>query len=69
MEAGRLKAIDPESVEGSKMVYIDEYFQKYVNPMVALRELYELLEAYSPTWYTRETRVLARAALQEWPQR
>ena len=68
MEAGRLKAIDPESVEGSKMVYIDEYFQKYVHPMVALRELYELLETYSPMWYTRETRVLAQAALREWPQ-
>lgn len=69
MEAERLESIDTESVDGGKMVYIDEYFRKYVNPMVALRELYELLEAYSPMWYTRETRVLARAALREWPLR
>ena len=69
MEADRLESIDPESVDRNNMVYIDEYFQKYVNPAVALRELYELLEAYSPAWYTRETRVLARAALREWPPR
>ncbi len=62
MEAERLRPID-----GNKMVYIDEYFQKtYVHPMVALRELYELLEAYGPMWYTRETRALVQAALREY---
>ena len=69
MEAERLVSIDPESIDQSKMVYIDEYFQKYVDPVLALRELYELLEAHNPKWYSRETRVLARAALQEWPVR
>jgi hypothetical protein len=62
MEAERLKPIDR-----NKTVYIDEYFQKkYVHPMVALRELYELLEAYGPMWYTRETRALVQAALREY---
>jgi hypothetical protein len=62
MEAERLKPIDR-----NKTVYIDEYFQKkYVHPMVALRELYELLEAYDPIWYTRETRALVQAALREY---
>jgi len=64
MEAERMEADSRENT-----VYIDEYFRKYVNPMVALRELYELLETYSPMWYSRETRVLARAALREWPPR
>ena len=69
MEFDRLESVDRESIDQGKTVYIDEYFQKYVNPMVALKELYELLETYSPMWYTRETRVLARAALREWPLR
>ncbi|KAA6464836.1 hypothetical protein DYQ86_02445 [Acidobacteria bacterium AB60] len=62
MKTERLETIDRE-----KMVYIDEYFQKrYVHPMVALRELYELLEAYGPLWYTRETRALVQDALREY---
>ena len=64
MEAERVE----EETNRGNTVYIDEYFRKYVSPKVALRELYELLETYSPMWYTRETRVLARAALREWPQ-
>jgi hypothetical protein len=61
MEAERLKPIDR-----NKTVYIDEYFQrKYVHPMVALRELNELLEAYGPLWYTREARALVQDALRE----
>lgn len=36
-----------------------------VSPTVALRKLYELLEAYSPMWYTEEAHDLARAALRE----
>jgi len=61
MEAERL-----EEVDRNKTVYIDEYFQrKYVHPMVALRELYELLEAYGPMWYTREARALVQDTLRE----
>jgi hypothetical protein len=36
-----------------------------VNPLVALRELYELLEDYGPMWYTERAHNLARAALGE----
>ena len=40
-------------------------FPRTVNPMVALRALYELLESYSPMWYTQREHDLARAALGE----
>ncbi len=61
--------MDAEEVEVAKRgitVFIDDYFKKFVSPMVALRELYELLEVHRPEWYTRETRNLAKSALRQW---
>lgn len=33
------------------------------NPKVVLKELFELLEEYGPTWYTEELHIRARIAL------
>ncbi len=55
-----------EAANRENTVFIDDYFQKYVSPMVALREIYELLELHKPEWYTRETRNLAKGALRRW---
>jgi hypothetical protein len=49
---------------GEEIVGIDESPRR-VSPTVALRELYELLEAYSPMWYTQKAHDLARSALRE----
>lgn len=61
--------MDAEKAEASNeknTIFIDDYFHKYVSPMLALRELYELLEINHPDWYTREIRNLVRAALKQW---
>ena len=39
--------------------------QRTVNPVVALRALYQLLEDYGPMWYTQEAHDLAASALRE----
>ena len=59
-----VKPIDARHSEQQQMISIEEY-ERGVSPMVALRELYELLEAYSPMWYTQEAHDLARAALRQ----
>jgi len=59
MKANRL-----EARMNNDVVSLGGYTQS-VSPVVALRELYELLEAYSPMWYTQRAHDLARAALQE----
>ncbi len=46
-------------------VRTEEHLQQAVSPMVALRELYELLEDYSPMWYSEEMHNLASAALMQ----
>jgi len=56
MEANRL-----ETRNGKNVVSLDGCARR-VSPVAALRELYELLEAYSPMWYTEEAHNLARAA-------
>lgn len=37
------------------------------NPMTVLRELFELLEDYSPAWYSEETYQRASAVLMQHP--
>lgn len=39
-----------------------------LSPMMVLRELFELLEDYSPTWYKEETHQRAFAALMQHPR-
>jgi hypothetical protein len=39
--------------------------QKLRRMSEALRELYDLLEQYAPSWYTRDLHERARSALQE----
>ena len=48
-----------------EMIPSMENYMRTASPVVALRKLYELLEAYSPMWYTQEAHELARAALGE----
>lgn len=61
--------MDAEPVDAAdrgNTVFIDDYFKRYVSPMVALREIYELLEFHRPEWYTREVRNLAKSGLRQW---
>jgi hypothetical protein len=53
-----LEAQHLETVSG-----VDQGFQEPVNPVVALRALYELLEDYSPMWYSEKAHDMATAAL------
>jgi len=47
-------------------IRVDQHLQQQpVSPVVALRELYELLEAYSPMWYSEEAHNMASAALRQ----
>jgi hypothetical protein len=55
-----------EAANRGNTVFIDDYFQRYVSPMVALREIHELLEFHRPEWYTREVRNLMKSALRQW---
>jgi len=48
-----------------EMIPSMENYARTVSPVAALRKLYELLEAYSPMWYTQEAHELAQAALGE----
>lgn len=50
-------AVTPVRMEGYRM--------ERVTPIAALRELFELLEDYSPMWYTEETRERAMSALRQ----
>lgn len=63
MKAELLHPATPETVR--EPVYIDGYDQKPVSAAAALRELYELLEEYSPMWYSEEAHLRARAALRQ----
>jgi hypothetical protein len=46
-------------------VRMEGYQLERVTPMVALKDLFELLEDYSPMWYTEETRERAMSALKQ----
>lgn len=50
------------SVDAARSV---DYSKLQVSPVVALRELYELLETYCPMWYTEEYHNMAKAALRQ----
>ena len=63
MKAELLHSSTPKPVR--EPVSIDVYNQKPVSAATALQELYELLEAYSPMWYSEETHLRARAALRQ----
>jgi hypothetical protein len=56
-----------ETVAQAESVRNEEYPQKQVavSPMMALRELYELLEDYAPMWYSEEAHSRAMAALKQ----
>jgi hypothetical protein len=58
-----LEAQHLETVSGEDTVGIGQGFQEPVNPVVALRALYELLEDYSPMWYSEKAHDMATAAL------
>jgi hypothetical protein len=54
-----------ETVSVGDAVRSVDYSKQPISPVVALRELYELLEAYSPMWYSGEYHNMARAALRQ----
>jgi hypothetical protein len=54
-----------ETVSLGDAVRSVDYSKRQVSPVVALRELYELLETYSPMWYSEEYHNMARAALRQ----
>jgi hypothetical protein len=55
-----------EEVHGATTpVRMEGYRMERVTPLVALKELFELLEDYSPMWYTEETRERAMSALKQ----
>jgi hypothetical protein len=60
MSANCMETVRPEAEVRS----ID-YSKLQVSPVMALRELYELLEMYSPMWYSEEYHKMARAALRQ----
>jgi hypothetical protein len=54
-----------ETVSVGDVVRNVDYSKQQVSPVVALRELYELLEAFSPMWYSEEYHNMARTALRQ----
>jgi hypothetical protein len=56
-----------ETVVQGESVRDEEYPQQVVavSPIMALQELYELLEDYAPMWYSEEAHNRAEAALKQ----
>ncbi len=52
-----------ETVTQEHAVRVEENLEQPLTAMMALRELYELLEDYAPVWYSEEAHYRARAAL------
>jgi hypothetical protein len=59
MNANCVETVNPGAVRSI------DYSKLQVSPVVALRELYELLEMYSPMWYSEEYHNMAKAALRQ----
>lgn len=60
------QVLEPETYEAVKpkhTVSMDNFPQEPASAVSALRELYALLEDYSPMWYTQEVHDRASAAL------
>jgi hypothetical protein len=58
--------LEIEEVSGAVTpVRMEGYRTERVTPIVALKELFELLEDYSPMWYTEEVRERAMSALRQ----
>lgn len=62
-----MKAIRVEVIEsnGATLVPLEGRRVERVTPIEALKELFELLEDYSPMWYSEETRERAMSALKQ----
>jgi hypothetical protein len=56
-----------EVVSGEGKVHDNEHRPEPITPTAVLRELFELLEDYSPIWYTQENHDRALAALGRHP--
>jgi hypothetical protein len=57
----------PELVSGAGKPYNNDSRSKPITPVTVLQELFELLEDYSPVWYTQENHDRALVALGRHP--